>query len=386
MARSIGRHRHSLFATVALLTFAVAPLALAQSATKAKKKGPKPAASASASAPATESAPEETTTAAAAASTESPPPPAESASAPAENGAAPAETEVAADDITNTVEATGKTYHYVGLRYRGTVIPSFLEHLFVDDGGTVYSNSIGAEVDFRKDAKSAILWLQYTEYGFGNTLFLQKGQADVENNYTIVSSTLKGIYVGLDELWSAPIANHLDFEYGFGLGLGAIFGDLYNSWVYKSQAGDPTVPGSIKGDNGNTYVPCASQFSGHPLVSNGSTQSYTSCDPQAHQNSTEVKVGNYTEKSWFGGGPVPVVFPYIAGNIGLRWHPIKQVEARLGAGIALTGFWFGLSADYGIDSSREDSHPAGKPPAKERPADSSSSDKSSREVGRRDTL
>jgi hypothetical protein len=380
MARSIGRHRHSFFATVALLTFAVAPLALAQSATKAKKKGPKPAASASASASATESPPEETTTAAAAASAESPtPPPAESA-APAENGAAAAETEVAADDVTNTAEAPGKTYRYVGLRYRGTIIPSFLEHLFVDDGGTVYSNTIGAELDFRKDAKSTILWLQYTEYGMGDTLFLQKGQADLVNNYTIVSSTLKGIYLGVDELWSTPIANHLDFDYGFGLGLGAIFGSLYNDWVYNPPPGQ-MIPGAIQGSNGQFYVKCENG-SGSSYLMNGISQP-NPCTPQAHSNSTEIKINNYTEKNWFQGGPIPVVFPYVAGNLGLRWHPIKQFQGRLGVGIALTGFWFGVSADYGIDAQREDSHPAAKPPAKEPPA---SSDKSSREVGQRDTL
>jgi hypothetical protein len=380
MARSIGRHRHSFFATVALLTFAVAPLALAQSATKAKKKAPKPAASASASASATESPPEETT-AAAAPTTEAPAPPAESA-APDTAAASATDTAVAADDITNTVETPGKTYRYVGLRYRMTIIPSFLEHLFVEDGGTVFSNTFGAELDFRKDAKSTILWLQYTEYGFGDTLFLQKNQPDVQNNYSIVSSSLKGIYIGVDELWSIPIANHVDFEYGFGLGLGAIFGSLYNDWAYIPQMGT-TVPGAIQGSNGNLYAKCTSSSAGPDFMMPADI-GYGSCDARAHSNSTEQKnTGNYTEKNWFQGGAVPVVFPYVAGNLGIRYKPIKQLQTRLGLGIALTGFWFGISADYGIDSKAEDTHPAGKPPAAEPPPPS---DKSSREVGPHDTL
>jgi hypothetical protein len=382
MARSIGRHRHSFFATVALLTFAVAPLALAQSATKAKKKAPKPAASASASASATES-PAEETTAAAAPTTEAPAAPAESA-APDTAAASASDTGVAADDITNTVETPGKTYRYVGLRYRMTIIPSFLEHLFVEDGGTVFSNTFGAELDFRKDAKSTILWLQYTEYGFGDTLFLQKSQPDVQNNYSIVSSSLKGIYVGLDELWSTPIANHVDFEYGFGLGLGAIFGSLTNDWAYIPAAGT-TVPGAIQGSNGNFYAKCTAPTSGPDFIVNGADIGYGSCDARAHSNSTEQKnTGNYTEKNWFQGGAVPVIFPYVAGNLGIRYKPIKQLQTRLGLGIALTGFWFGISADYGIDSKPEDTHPAGQPPSK--PAEPPSSDKSSREVGPRDTL
>jgi hypothetical protein len=28
---------------------------------------------------------------------------------------------------------------------------------------------------------------------------------------------------------------------------------------------------------------------------------------------------------------------------------MKQLEARVGGGFSLTGFWFGLSADYGLE-------------------------------------
>jgi hypothetical protein len=96
-------------------------------------------------------------------------------------------------------------------------------------------------------------------------------------------------------------------------------------------------------------------------------------------------VGGYTEPNWFNGGAVPVVFPYVAGNLGIRYKPIKQLQTRLGLGIALTGFWFGISADYGIDSKAGDTHPAAEPPSKPA-AEPPSSDKSSREVGPRDTL
>jgi hypothetical protein len=375
MARSVslGRHRHSFFATVALLILAVAPVAFAQSASKAKKKGPKAAPSASASAsaadeptPSAQPAPEPTTPE---------PAPSETTTPPEAGTVSVADTE-SADDMTNTTEDPGKTYRFVGLRYRGTIIPSFLEHLFVNDGGTIYSNTIGAEFDIRKDSKSTVLWLQYTEYGFGDTLFFQKGQPDTPNNYSIVNSGLKGIYAGLDEEWSSPIANHLEFEGGFGLGLGVIFGNLYNNWVYQTPAG-PKPPHTVTADNGNNYTECQS------------VNDDPNCQTAAHQNATTAKVGNYVEKNWFSGGAVPVVFPHIAGQIGLRYKPIKQLETRLQLGLSLTGLWFGLSGDYGLeDSSHANKHPAATPPAKEEsPADhSSNEDKSSREVGLRDTL
>jgi hypothetical protein len=369
MARFSARgRRHSFFATAILILVAVAPLALASqggtSDSKAKKKGPKAAASASASASASATPAEEPTPSATA---EPEPAPTETTTPPEAGTASVAATDEG-DDITNVVEDPTKTYHYVGVRYRGTVIPAFLEHLFVRDGGTFYSNSIGAEIDFRKAEKSTILWLQYTEYGFGDTLFFQKGVTDEPNNYSIVSSSLKGIYAGIDEVWSTPLANHLDLDYGFGLGLGVLFGNITNDWVWSpSEAGVTAPPGSIKGDNGQTYAKCNSQTDGVPVGI---------CSTSSHQNASTAKVDNYQEPNWFNGGAVPVIFPHIAGQIGLRYKPIKQLQTRLDLGIALTGFWFGLSADYGIESSEEtNSHPASTPPSKD-PAPSSATSRS----------
>jgi hypothetical protein len=372
MARSSTRHRHSFFATVALLIFAVAPIALAQSSSKAKKKGAKPSPSASASASA--SAPEEPTPPE---TVEAPPPAAPPASTtPPEAGTVSVED--LGDDITNTAEDPTKTYKFVGARYRGTIIPAFFEHIFVKDGGTVYSNTIGAEFDFRKDGHSNIIWLQYTEYGFGNTLFFQKGQPDQPNNYSIVSSSLKSVYAGIDELWSTPLANHLELEYGLGVGLGVLFGNLYNDWVYQTSS---STPGAIQDSaNKNYYAPCNS------VLDSANNAHGDSCQPSNHSGATVAKVGNYVEKNWANGGAVPLIFPQLAGQIGLRYKPIKQLETRLAVGVSLTGFWFGLSADYGLeDTSQHDSHPAAKPPATD-PSTSGDERKSSREVGLRDTL
>lgn len=382
MARSLShsRHRHSLFATLALLIFAVAPIALAsQGASKAKKKGPKPAPSASASA----SAADEPTPSAAPppADTTPEPAPAES-TVPPEAGTASVAEDNVADSITNTLEDPNKTYLFVGLRYRGTIIPAAFEHLFVSDGSTPFSNSFGGELDIRKNNHSNVIWLQYTEFTFGNTLFFQKNTDDHPNNYSIVNSGLKGIYLGVDELWSTPIVNHLDFEGGFSVGLGVIFGNLTNDWAYLATQ---NTPGALKASNGNYYAPCNSAND-----SAGMTPSYNdSCNQANHSGATVAKTGNYVEKNWFNGGSVPVLFPQFGLQVGLRYKPIKQIQARATAGfnILVPGIMLGLSVDYGLEStpSHEDTHPAALPPAKEPPA-SEDEHKSSLEVGRRDTL
>src|SRR5258708_25446966 len=208
-------------AAVVLLAICAAPIAFAQTPTPKKKKGAKPAASASASA--TEDTP--------------PPPPPAPEQAPSDSSskdsapkddAKSTKTDASASaasgwDSSDTREDRNKKYQFIGLRYRGTIIPQFFESLFVDDGATVYSNSIGIEWDRRQDGQSMIPWLMYSDYGMGDTLFLTKGKdPNLNTEYSVVNSSLKALYVGIDELWSMPLADHLEFEYGFGVGIGVV--------------------------------------------------------------------------------------------------------------------------------------------------------------------
>src|SRR5262249_2272951 len=145
---------------------------------------------------------------------------------------------------------------------------------------------------------------------------------------------LKAIYVTADLLWSAPLSKNVDFEYGAGFGLGFLFGDLANNWLAK---GGPNSPHTAS--NGDKFDPC-------PAV--GAVG--TGCNPRDHQNSAELKVNGSTEKSWVNGGSKPNLFLHLAvPQLGLRFKPIKQFQARLGIGFSLTGFWFGLSGDYGLE-------------------------------------
>ncbi|MGD0676645.1 MAG: hypothetical protein ABSC94_14595 [Polyangiaceae bacterium] len=237
-------------------------------------------------------------------------------------------------DITDTKEDPAKTYKFIGLRYRGNWIPKWMENIFVSEGKDIYSNNVGLEFDIRKGGQSVIPWIQYSDYSTGNILFWQKGTQDTANNYSVVNSGLKAIYVGLDELWSVPVvAGKLDFEYGFGVGMGAVFGDLRNGWVYDSGASGP-----LTGSNGHHYTPCPSTNAGF------------GCSEMDHSNAAVAKVSGYIEPNWFGGGSVPVIFPHIAiPQFSLRYKPIKQLETRFSLGFQLTGLWFGISADYGLE-------------------------------------
>jgi hypothetical protein len=236
-------------------------------------------------------------------------------------------------NVKDVAEIDGKRYLFVGARYRGNIIPKFMLNLFVDEGATIYSNTIAVELDMRKDGFSLIPALGFTEYGTSDILFKQKGEKDIPGNYSFVNSSMKAIYATVDLLWSAKISKNFDFEYGAGFGLGAIFGDLANNWVYQDD-----VNGALSASNGHKYAKCQT----------GGTQ--PGCNALEHKNTDTLKVGNYTEPSWFSGGSKPVVFPWISiPQLGLRYKPVKNFVARLGMGFALTGFWFGLNGEYGLE-------------------------------------
>ena len=264
------------------------------------------------------------------------------------DGAAAAETEPKKDlsaveppkeqwDIYDVDEVPGRTYFFVGLRYRGNIIPAFMLNLFLDQGQTIYTNMVGAEFELRKDGFSIIPALSYHELGTDDILFKQKNTPNIPGNYSVVNSGLKLVYASVDLLWSTKISKNVEFEYGAGFGLGAVFGSLENNWV---QA-DPNGP--LVADTGTRFSRCETV----------ATAPGTGCHPADHQNSDVNKVGGYKEPSWFNGGSKPAIFPWISvPQIGLRIKPIKQFVGRIGLGFALTGFWFGLSGQYGLEKPR----------------------------------
>ena len=232
----------------------------------------------------------------------------------------------------DTAEDPTKRYYFIGLRYRGNVVPQFMLNLFVNGGKTLYSNSVGLEFDLRHDNFSLIPAISYTEYGTGDILFSTKGSDPTQpGNWSVVNSSLAGIYLSADLLWTVKIAPHWDFEYGAELGLGFIFGTLLDNWVTPLQPGNNQISPS-------NYVACASTTSG------------PGCASSDHSSTGTPHVNGFAEPSWANGGSKPNIFPLINfPQLGVRYKPMKQLETRLGVGFSLTGFWFGLSANYGLE-------------------------------------
>lgn len=264
--------------------------------------------------------------------------PSASASGGVTAGAVPTYGKRETASATDVAEDPLKRYMFIGARYRGSVVPKFAQNLFVDEGGTVYTNTVGVEFDLRKDGFSFVPALQFQELGTEDLLFHQKGQpTDIAGNYSVVNSSMKTVFASVDLLWSAQLHKNVDFEFGGGFGVGVIFGDLAINWVYEDQNGPYAA------DTGKHYSQC-------PGPTGTETAGLKGCNKADHRGATDVRTGGFTESSWFNGGSKPPLYLWATPQIGLRIKPVKQFQARLGLGFSLlTGPWFGLSGYFGLE-------------------------------------
>jgi hypothetical protein len=222
------------------------------------------------------------------------------------------------------VELPGKTYLFVGARYRAIILPKFMMNLFGSGGKTVLVHGFGPEFSIRKNAFEYNLSIWYAGYGMDPTAF--KAKDDGVKAWEIVESKLKSIFITADFLWSQDFTPEFALNYGLAGGFGIIFGDLY-----RTQA----KPGP--GANGNTgegFVKCGGQFE------DGTTDPYCGGDND-HYN-------GYTEKSWTDGGSKPILFPWFVLQTGLRYKPHRNFAARFDAGFGTSGFFLGVGLDYGL--------------------------------------
>lgn len=230
-------------------------------------------------------------------------------------------TEAGADADASPVEEAGKTYHFVGARYRALIVPQFMIGLFAEGGTTVVAHSFGGEFAIRKDGFEYDFGLWYAAYSMDPTPF--KSKSDPEDAWELVESNLKVLYLTADFLWSHAFSPEVALNYGVGAGFGFVFGSLYRTQAYRS---------------GNRYLPCVAP--GNPPVPSSSGPLYCGNDNDHYPG--------YEEPSWSGGGSKPILVPWLAAQTGLRYKPHRRFVGRLDAGFGLTGFFVGLGADYGL--------------------------------------
>jgi hypothetical protein len=225
------------------------------------------------------------------------------------------------------VELPGKTYLFVGARYRTLIVPKFMINLFGDGGKTVIAHGFGPEFSIRKNAFEYNLSIWYAGYGMDDTAF--KAKDDGVKAWELVNSELKSIFITADFLWSQDFSPEFALNYGLAGGFGIIFGDLYRIQAKPGSA-------SANGNTGDGFVRCSGpgdqDFSGDNTYCDDSNEHY----------------GSNTEPSWADGGSKPILFPWFVLQTGLRYKPHRNFAARLDAGFGTSGFFLGIGLDYGL--------------------------------------
>ena len=117
----------------------------------------------------------------------------------AKEGEKPADANAAQADVVadaaagdSAVELPGKTYRFVGFRYRGIIVPKFMQNLFAEGGRTVYVHAFGPEFAIRKDGFEYNLSAWFGLYNMKDTAF--KGKNDPEQAWEIISSSITIFY------------------------------------------------------------------------------------------------------------------------------------------------------------------------------------------------
>lgn len=226
---------------------------------------------------------------------------------------------------TAIAEDPKKTYYFVGARLRAVVIPSFIIEAFGEGGTTVVGPMFGPEFAIRRDGFEYNFALTYTAYPMDRTPF--KAPTDPPQAMELVESRIKVLYATADFMWSHSFTDAVALTYGGGAGLGFVWGPLYRAQAYPVAGGWELCPGP-------------------PTPTNpGPNFAYCSPDPTL----SEQRYGaDYEEKSWADGGSKPLVMPWLAVQMGLRFKPHRNFVGRAEVGIGLGQVFLGLGADYGL--------------------------------------
>lgn len=226
-----------------------------------------------------------------------------------------------ARDSTDPWEDPQEGYYFAGLFYRHIFVPEFLLNLFLDESTGTSNPAFGGEVTYRKDGFDIIGSLWYASYAVDGAF---RASGDPDGDTEIINSELGVLFVSASFLWSTPFNDIFALEYGVGLGLGVVLGDLIRTEAYPDGGG---------------YSACSAPNSpvGAPY-----------CDGPPVRDGEDGGHYNVEARKWSDGGDVPNVVPWLAvPQIALRIKPIKQLMMRIEGGFGL-GFFLGGAINYGF--------------------------------------
>jgi hypothetical protein len=215
---------------------------------------------------------------------------------------------------------------FFGAYFQTAFVPSFMLKLFLDEAPTVTSLGFGVTATHRnKDGMSLVIGLGYASYSFEGP-FKIKGDPDTDTEW--LSSSLGLLHLRGQMLWSTELVpSTLSFEYGVGLDIGVVLGQLKRTEAYRDASGNLQKcagPGN----------PLSGMYCELPQNLAAGTDGYN--QQGAHYNVVEKRVP-------------PVMLIPMLPVLALRYTPIPKLAVKLDAAFGLMQFSLGLSAAYGVN-------------------------------------
>lgn len=216
--------------------------------------------------------------------------------------------------------------HWMGVRFRGLLLPQFVMNIVADGGRTTYLPGAGISYTARLEVVDIEPSITFTSYNLPTTAFKAKDTPDTE--WELVESDLWGMTASVDILYRIPISPAVEMRIGAGFGVGWAFtGELYRwqSFPASGEAGDP-----------RTYQKCNGP--------NDPAGTFRYC------NQLDKDADRYgrPDDSWHDGGARPIVYPWLSlPQIGFAFRPTPSVAIDLELGVTLNGLMTGAGVRYG---------------------------------------
>lgn len=219
---------------------------------------------------------------------------------------------------------------FLGARFRGYLMPKPIVNLVYDGGATLFAPGGGFTLETHVGGAVLVFSAAYASFGIPEMPLKPSGAPDTD--YEIVESDLHGLFATMDILYNKPLddAGRLSFRIGVSVGVGWLFyGNLYRTQAYPTKQ---------SGDDPYLYAKC-----------NGPNDPFGSFRYCNQLDADATHYPNYAEPSWFQGGRLPTVFPFLAVPLlGLSWTPSPSVGIDLEAAPSVTGIMMGLGFRYGL--------------------------------------
>lgn len=238
----------------------------------------------------------------------------------------------------------GPSNHGLGLRARWVTVPGWSLAPYLAQGtGLDAGWSVAASYVYYKPSFDVVVSLDYSSLSARNGNFLGKGNDPATENHFLVFDGLSSLSADVSLVGHWNILPWMEFRLGGGLGIGGVFGDIYqitnNSGCTAENGGDPT----------KCYPKTAAGKPVGPIndVNDPATLDKLRAGACANGDSTLDTPGNpcFRKTTTYPLGSARVV-PVINAVFGFRFKLARHAYLNVDAGWRLVGFFAGAGPEF----------------------------------------